>query len=84
MLLLQSALKCSWLRQLALAMLTKAAPLSLFTAGLDGCSYEEQVAMVRQRADLEHQRLSEGGLVQLMCCAVLCWDGCNQLARIRW
>ena len=40
--------------------MAQAAPQSLFTAGLDGCSFEEQVAMVRQRAELEHQRLSEG------------------------
>lgn len=39
---------------------SQAAPLLLFTAGLDGSSFGEQVAMVRQRANLEHQRLSEG------------------------
>ena len=44
----------------AAGAMAQAAPQSLFTAGLDGCSFEEQVAMVRQRADLEHQRLSEG------------------------
>lgn len=37
-----------------------AAPASLFTAGLDGVPFPDQVAMVRQRAALEHQRLSEG------------------------
>lgn len=40
----------------------QAAPLSLFTAGLDGRSFAEQVAMVRRRATLQHQRLSQGAL----------------------
>lgn len=54
--------------------MAQAAPLLLFTAGLDGCSYEEQVAMVRQRADLEHQRLSDGGLVTAQF-VLLCFAG---------
>ncbi len=39
-----------------------AAPASLFTAGMAGASFPDQVAMVRQRAALEHDRLSEGVL----------------------
>ena len=43
-----------------------AAPASLFTAGVAGAPFPDQVAMVRQRAALEHERLSEGVLPGLM------------------
>jgi hypothetical protein len=67
--------------------MAQAAPQSLFTAGLDGCSFEEQVAMVRQRADLEHQRLSEGAdeIRLRACCAgwrSVAWHGISHLAWV--
>ena len=57
----------------------QAAPLSLFTAGMDGVCFEEQVAMVRQRAELEHDRLSQGTDQLDLSCEVdtYCLAGCR-------
>lgn len=42
----------------------QAGPLTLFTAGLEGAAFSQQVSMVCNRAELEHSRLSDGAQVE--------------------
>lgn len=42
----------------------EAAPASLFESGLQGHSLSEQTAMVKQRLEMEQERLAKGALFE--------------------